>query len=156
MADIHFVRETMVEEQEPPAATTGVVGWIRENLFSSPLNAVLSVLSLTFIFYVLSSLLPWVISPTWSASSLGECREILAGHEGACWGVINERWLQLLFGFYPKELYWRVVLDFALLIVAVAPVLFTGLPRKMLIFSAILLSEVRIPSRRCRSQPSNT
>ncbi|NDR56951.1 amino acid ABC transporter permease [Aliiruegeria sabulilitoris] len=137
MVDIHFVRKSMIEEQEPPAATTGVAGWIRENLFSSPLNAVLSILSIGFIVYVLSALLPWAISPTWAATSLGECREILAGHEGACWGVIRERWLQLLFGFYPKELYWRVVLDFALLIVAVAPVLFTGLPRKMLYFSAI-------------------
>ncbi|SDL09155.1 amino acid ABC transporter permease [Aliiruegeria lutimaris] len=137
MVDIHFVRKSMIEEQEPPVATTGVAGWIRENLFSSPLNAVLSILSLAFIFYVLSALLPWIISPTWAATSLGECREILAGHEGACWGVIRERWLQLLFGFYPRELYWRVVLDFALLIVAVAPVLFTGLPRKMLVFSAI-------------------
>ncbi|MDV7142258.1 amino acid ABC transporter permease [Tropicimonas sp. TH_r6] len=138
MADIHFVRKAMIEEQEPPAATTGVAGWIRENLFSSPLNAVLSILSLGFVVYVLSALLPWVMSPTWSAASLNECRELIGGGHGkACWGVIRERWLQLMFGFYPKELYWRVVLDFALLLVAVAPVLFNTLPRKMLIFSAI-------------------
>ncbi len=138
MADLHFVRKAMIEEQEPPAATAGVAGWVRENLFSSPLNAILSILSLGFVFYVLSALLPWVFSPTWSATSLGECRELTGGGHGkACWGVIRERWLQLMFGFYPKELYWRVVLDFALLIVAVAPVLFTKLPRKMLYFSAV-------------------
>ncbi|PRY22984.1 L-glutamine ABC transporter membrane protein /L-glutamate ABC transporter membrane protein /L-aspartate ABC transporter membrane protein /L-asparagine ABC transporter membrane protein [Aliiruegeria haliotis] len=137
MTDIKFVRDAMVEEQEPPAATAGFVGWIRGNLFSSTLNAILTILSGGFILFVISALLPWIISPTWNAGSLRECHEILAGHEGACWGVIRERWLQLLFGFYPSELYWRVVLDFVLLIVAVAPVLFTGLPRKMLAFSAI-------------------
>ncbi|RYH08965.1 amino acid ABC transporter permease [Tropicimonas sp. IMCC6043] len=137
MANVHYVRGAMIEQLEPPAASSGAAGWVRQNLFSSPLNAILSVLSLALVYSVIAALIPWLISPTWQASSLSECREILEGASGACWGVIRERWLQLLFGFYPSELYWRVVLDFLLLIVAVAPVLFTGLPRKMLIFSAL-------------------
>ena len=39
-------------------------------------------------------------------------------------GVINERWLQLLFGFYPPENYWRPILALILLLVALAPILF--------------------------------
>ena len=66
-------------------------------------------------------------------------REIAAanGVEGAfaCWAVINERFNQFLFGFYPNELLWRPVLAFVLMFVAMAPVLFRSLPRQMLWFS---------------------
>jgi general L-amino acid transport system permease protein len=127
----------MLDEQEPPAATTGIIGWLHQNLFSGIYNSILTLVSIGVIYWLLAQILPWIVSPTWFATSLNECREILAGHEGACWGVIRERWLQLLFGFYPSELYWRPVLTFLLMLVAVAPVLFTGLPRKMLLFSAI-------------------
>ncbi len=59
-------------------------------------------------------------------------------HGHACWGVIKERWLQLLFGFYPPELYWRPVLALALLLVALSPVLFSDrVSSKVLRFTAI-------------------
>ncbi len=56
---------------------------------------------------------------------------------GACWAVITERWPQYLFGFYPSANYWRPILAFALLFVALAPVLYPGVPRKVLWFTAI-------------------
>ena len=59
------------------------------------------------------------------------------GGGGACWGVIRERWLQLLFGFYPSELYWRPILAFILLGLALAPVLFDKASRKLLYLTAI-------------------
>ena len=149
MSDIHsetvaYVRDTMLPEREPPASTTGAVGWMRENLFSGAFNSVLTVVSALFVFYVLTTALGWMISPTWNAASLNECRALLAeqgreGHfSGACWGVIRDRWVQLFFGFYPADLYWRPVLAFLLLGVALAPVLFSDkLPSQMLWFSAI-------------------
>lgn len=51
--------------------------------------------------------------------------------------MIRERWQQLMFGFYPKELYWRVILAFVLLLAAVAPVLFDKAPRKLLWLTAL-------------------
>ena len=123
----------------------GAVGWVRENLFSNWFNSILTVLALALILYVLSAILPWVLSPTWDATSLSECRDILAagigdeaGHGGACWGVIRERWTQLMFGFYPTELYWRPILAFVLLVVALAPILFSDkVPARLLYFSAV-------------------
>ena len=56
---------------------------------------------------------------------------------GACWGVIRDRWVQLMFGFYPPDLYWRPILCFIGLFVAIAPILFDKLPRKMMMFSAV-------------------
>jgi general L-amino acid transport system permease protein len=51
---------------------------------------------------------------------------------------LTERWHQLIFGFkYPQEAYWRPTLAFVLLIVAVAPVMFANLPRRMLILTGL-------------------
>ena len=143
MRTVSYVRTEMLPEREPPASTTGIVGWMRENLFSSWFNGALTIVALGFVALVLSSLLPWVFSPTWNSKSLNECREILAelgreGHyAGACWGVIHDRWIQLIFGFYPSELYWRPILAFLLLGVALAPVLFSDrVSPKLLWFSA--------------------
>lgn len=139
---VAFVRETMLPEQAPPGTSVGAIGWAKENLFSGWFNSILTIVSLYLIYKVLAGIVPWFVSPTWDATSLSNCRDILAGlgreghMGGACWGVINERWTQLLFGFYPEELRWRPVLDLVLLGFAVAPVLFTGAPRKLLYLTA--------------------
>lgn len=140
---VAFVRDTMLPQKTPPSTTVGIIGWGRENLFSGWWNSTMTIVSIYLIYSVLASTLPWIISPTWNATSLTECRQILAGvgregHlSGACWGVIRDRWPQLLFGFYPDELRWRPILDLIFLAIAVAPVLFQGLPRKMLYFTAV-------------------
>ncbi|WP_420568413.1 amino acid ABC transporter permease [Thalassovita sp.] len=142
MSDISFVRTEMLAEKEPPATSVGVIGWMRENLFSGWLNSVITVISGLFVLYVVFFILGWAWSPTWNATSLGECREILAGlgHEGhgACWGVIRDRWVQLIFGFYPADLYWRPILAFVLLAVALAPVLYADkVPAQLIYFTAV-------------------
>ncbi|MGI3168890.1 amino acid ABC transporter permease [Pseudooceanicola sp. C21-150M6] len=138
---VAYVRDTMLPQQEPPATTIGAVGWARVNLFSGWFNTVVTIVSLAFVAFLAYEILPWFISPTWKAESLTQCREILAGlgdDRGACWGVIRERWQQLLFGFYPSEEYWRPVLALVLLFVAVAPILFAQfVPAKLLGFSAV-------------------
>ena len=144
MENASFVRKKMVAEQTPPVATVGAAGWLKENLFSSWLNAALTLLSLMFIVHVLSGMVPWVLQSVWNAESLSECRDIIREswpesptHHHACWAVINERWLQLTFGFYPPEFYWRPILAFALLLAALAPVMFaSAVPSSMLILTA--------------------
>ncbi|WP_116133394.1 amino acid ABC transporter permease [Tropicimonas sp. IMCC34043] len=137
MHKTQFVRTQMLEPEEPPVSSRGMVGWLHANLFSNAFNAVLSLLSLAAIYWILSQVLPWMFSPTWYGTSLENCREINGPAGGACWGVIRERWLQLLFGFYPSELYWRPIATFLLLAVALAPVLFTSVPRKLMYFTAV-------------------
>ncbi|MBL4766960.1 MAG: amino acid ABC transporter permease [Rhodobacteraceae bacterium] len=145
MSDVAFSRTKMLAEQEPPASTVGVVGWVHARLFSGWFNTVLTVLVIGALFYVLYELMPWVLSPTWDSTSLSECREILValgqekGHtSGACWGVIRERWVQLMFGFYPSDLYWRPIAAFVLMAVALGPILFAeAVPKKLIWFTAI-------------------
>ena len=144
MTDLSYVRTEMLPEQAPPATSVGLLGWLRANLFSSASNTVLTIVALAFVYMVLALIVPWALSPTWNATSLAECREILhemgrEGHfAGACWGVVRDRWIQLLFGFYPSELYWRPILAFILLFVALAPVLFAEyVPKKLIWFSGL-------------------
>ena len=148
MSDTHqqktatFVRTEMLPESPAPLGDTGLVKWLRENLFPGPLNSVLTVLAGLFIAFVLYNILSWAFQSSWTANSLSECRDAIAaaygeGTHGACWAVIRERFLQLIYGFYPSDSYWRINLSFILMLVALAPVLFSSIPRKMLWFSAV-------------------
>ena len=105
-SSVAFVRRDILPPAPPPPGQAGVLLWIRENLFSSVTNTLLTIFSIYLIWSVLASIMPWTFNGIWSAGSLTECRGIrdTRGLESAaCWAVINERWLQLLFGFYPTD-----------------------------------------------------
>jgi general L-amino acid transport system permease protein len=137
-----FVRTQMLDPKDPPITEKGAVKWVRENLFSGWLNTILTLLSLYVIYWVLAHILPWSLGGIWIAESLTECREIRdasgIGYDVACWAVITDRWHQLLFGFYPSELYWRPILTLILFGAAIAPILFDKAPRQLLIVTAIM------------------
>ena len=136
MSNQSYVRTEMLSEQPAPLGETGVIKWMRENLFSSYGNGLLSLLALAFVIFVGYELLPWMIQPSWNAESLRQCIDD-PNIDGACWGVIRDRFNQLMFGFYPQDDQWRPMLAFALMLVAVAPVLFDKLPRQMMWFSIL-------------------
>ena len=137
-----YSRGEMLPPEAPPASEVGVVGWLRANLFSTWANTVLTLLALAAIWWLFSHIYPWFRHAVWNAASFNECRQIVAerwgeGAGGACLAVIRERWKQFLFGFYPADLHWRPTLAFILMFVAMAPILFASVPRKLLWFSAI-------------------
>jgi len=136
-----FVRDEMLKQQEPPTSERGAVKWARENLFSSPLNAILTILGVSAVILIVNAGLPWLLNGVWNANSVIECRDIVTasageGASGACWAMVRERWNQYLYGFYPQELYWRPTLAFGLLFVALAPALYYGIQRANTIMAA--------------------
>lgn len=143
MAPINFVRNEMLAPSAPPVREAGAVKWLRENLFSSPFNTILTLVGLYVIYSIIVAALPWWLNSVWNAGSLAECRAIVAaqageGVTGACWAMIRERWHQFIFGFYPPELYWRPVLAFGLLVAALGPVLFAGQKRNLTMILAVV------------------
>jgi general L-amino acid transport system permease protein len=130
MSDATFIRSQMLPPQAPPVTERGAVKWVRENLFSSPLNAILTLGGIWALWSLVQMAFPWLWHGVWNANSLTECREIIAAHfgpdaTGACWAMIHQRWYQWIYGFYPAELWWRPILTFGLMFVAMAPVLYS-------------------------------
>jgi len=136
-ANLAFVRTEEIPPSPPPVSEVGIVNWLKNNLFYSPLASIGTLLTIAFIYWLSSIILPWIFNGVWDANSIRDCREVLDGAIGGCFAVIAERWPQLIFGNYPAEEYWRAVLAFIGLFVALAPVLFFKLPRKMLWFTGL-------------------
>lgn len=144
MAETHtpFVRTEMLPPVPPPAQAGGVLAWLRANLFSSWLNAALTLIALWLIWTLVAGIVPWAVRGVWDARSLSGCREVRDALYGpdvsaACWAVIADRWQQLLFGFYPRALYWRPILAFVIFGLAVLPVLVPAISRRLMWFGAV-------------------
>ncbi|ORE95371.1 glutamate/glutamine/aspartate/asparagine ABC transporter inner membrane protein BztC [Stappia sp. 22II-S9-Z10] len=150
MSDTHaetvaYVAKTQYDPQPPPVASSGVLGWLTQNLFSSISNTIVTVLAIALIIYMLPGMIEWaVLHSVWNAESIRECREIITnafgeGATGACWAVIHERFGQFMYGYYPPSLRWRPDLAAVLLIVAMVPVLFRTM-RALAVAMGVLLA----------------
>ena len=119
----------------PPLGSTGALGWLRANLFSSIGNTVLTLIfGALLVEFVIAAIDWFVLSAVVDAGSRIECRQ---QGSGACWAVIAIRVEQFTYGFYPAAERWRPNLAFILMFLALAPLLFDGTPyrRKLMMFS---------------------
>lgn len=135
-----YVRTEMLDQKPPPPSSVGIQAWLKENLFSSVGNSILTILAALLVFTILSNAIPWIFLGIWNADSLAHCRELFAERYGdsteyACWGVIRDRWDQLIFGYsfgnLHEGLYWRPLLGVALIVISLLPILYPELPRKL-------------------------
>ncbi len=110
----------------PPATSVGVIGWARNNLFSSWFNSLLTLVALYLLYITLPPLIKWAVI---DADFAGSTRDACTG-EGACWVFIKVRFFQFMFGFYPPGEYWRVVSAFLLIGALVAYLLVDRTPKK--------------------------
>ena len=102
-------------DRMPPVAKAGVVGWLRQNLFSSWISSLFTVVALWFLFKTVPPALEWLF---FKASWVGTTRDACSA-DGACWVFISVRFEQFIFGFYPAEQYWRVILAFVMFVALV-------------------------------------
>lgn len=129
-----FVRTRYLEQSAPPKATSGTLGWVRENLFASPLNAVLTITSLCFLYLVVPPFVQWAfVDAVWFGNSNKDC----AGYEGACWAVVTARFGQFVYGFYPESERWRPNLVLILFVINLLPILWDRVPGRT--FAAVFL-----------------
>jgi general L-amino acid transport system permease protein len=102
------------EARVAPSGTKGPIHWIKEKLFSSITNTILTLLGFYLVYITIPSLLDWMIfDATWS----GTQAEITK--DGARWIFIIEKFDQFMYGFYPQDLQWRPNLVFILFFVII-------------------------------------
>ena len=116
----------------PPVRTTGVLGWLRKNLLSSPLNIALTLASLWLLWSIVPPALHWVLTEAvWSADTRKECWALMsAPRDGACWAFILGSFKLLVYGWFPEPERWRVNLTFILFAVTIFGALRENIPGK--------------------------
>ncbi len=81
---------------------------LKADYFSTPPNAILSLVCLALMAWVGWQLLDWaILNAKWSAADGAKgCKQVT----GACWAVIDARARLIFFGLYPQEEHWRSAL----------------------------------------------
>ncbi len=124
MAPVNNTVEHYKKARLPPVASAGLIGWLRQNLFSSVSNTILTLVSVYLLSLAIPAILDWAfLSSQVSGNTRFDCKV-----EGACWAWLDQRFGQFLFGFYPEGERWRVILAFILLFPALIPWLTQGVP----------------------------
>ncbi len=100
------------EYLKPPVTNVGVLGWLRQNLFSSWLNSLLTIVTIGILLWLIPPLVKWALIDSLWNSTAEACRDI----DGACWSVIPNNIKFIFLGFYPEGQEWRPLLMMVLLI----------------------------------------
>jgi len=130
MSDIAFVRSDMAPSKPAPGSTTGVAAWLKQNLFASFGDTVLTILAILFVAWIVPPLYGFVIgNAVPPGGTVEQCR---VENVGACWAYIGSEIEFFIYGFYPMSEYWRPNIVFALLVLLGAPMLIPSVPYKVI------------------------
>jgi general L-amino acid transport system permease protein len=131
-ADAAFVRAEPMVPMPPPVPVSGAMAWLRENLFSSVLNVVLTVLCVLLLIWVVPPLVKFLlIDAVWTGTGRDACLATPAQPQvGACWAFVAERLNFFIYGFYPIAERWRVDVFFVLLAVGIGWMAWLDAPRR--------------------------
>ncbi|MCB1477566.1 MAG: amino acid ABC transporter permease [Rhodobiaceae bacterium] len=122
-----WVRDEMHDVLPAPASEVGLVGWVRQNLFSSIPNTILTLIGVYLIYLLVPPLINFaIVHAVWN----GEDREACLGTHGACWAYVKAYFSQFIYGRYPEPERWRVDVVFFILAAGLAPLLIPSAPFK--------------------------
>jgi general L-amino acid transport system permease protein len=127
-----YVRRAIAEPEPPPVAMVGAVGWARQRLFNSVLNAVLTIVGAVVVAALLWTAMQFLlIDAVWTGADRTACLPETVGRPvGACWPFITAKLNQFMYGFYPASEQWRVNLTYGLGVLLLVPLLIPAVPYK--------------------------
>ena len=136
--DMSYVRMEMVNAQEAPSSQIGAANWLKQNLFSSPRDTVLTLLALFLLVWFVPPLLQWLfVDAQWTGTDRTFCATVVQnggihpeGWSGACWAFVVAKFPQFLFGRYPIDERWRVILVAIMFVGLLVPLLMPKVPHK--------------------------
>jgi len=98
-----------------PGSPHAPLAWLRANLYSGWLNALVTVAIGYALWKGLSAFIDWAfLNAIWSAPDSKACRA--AAGTGACWAFVAEKHRFILFGTYPYDEQWRPAVACVLLV----------------------------------------
>jgi len=132
VAEIAFVRGASIAPRPPPAAMTGVLGWVRANLLSTPFNIGLTIAIVLLLGWAIPELVKFLlIDAVWTGTDRNACLEYVQHREiGACWPFVWERLPYFIYGSYPISERWRVDVFFGMLTIGIVWLLWLNAPRR--------------------------
>ncbi|WP_428525263.1 amino acid ABC transporter permease [Roseibium sp.] len=114
-----------------PVSTTGVIGWMRQNLFSSIGNTILTVIGVLLAYSMLAPFIQFAfIDAVWTGDNREACLPQDGGHSGACWAYVEAYFPQFIYGRYPVEERYRVDIVYALFALLLVPLAIPSAPFK--------------------------
>ncbi|MDJ1157031.1 amino acid ABC transporter permease [Chelatococcus sp. SYSU_G07232] len=130
---VAYVRAAPVDTQPPPTLARGWIAWVREHLFSSPANALLTLIALYVVYSVVPPLAKFFIfDAVWDGQDRTACLADGGQEVGACWAYVKAKIFYFVYGSYPFDLRWRVNIVFLLGAVGIAWMLWLDAPRRNL------------------------
>ena len=137
--DMSWVRTEMALAETAPLSEAGIVAWVRKNLFATPVDSLLTVLALLFVAWALPQILGWAIfNAQWTGADRTACLtadqggSLPVGWSGACWAFVWAKFPQFMFGRYPVDERWRVILTAIIFVALLTPLLIPRAPYKRL------------------------
>ncbi|HUG60882.1 MAG TPA: amino acid ABC transporter permease [Methylomirabilota bacterium] len=104
-----FVRTSFVDPSPPPGLGIGAVAWMRENLFSTPANAGITIITALLLYWAVPPMIQWLfIDAVWTGENREACLATAERPVGACWAFVNAKFAQFMYGRYPLDERWRV------------------------------------------------
>lgn len=124
----YFVSSHEPEAKPPPALETGAIKWVRENLFNSITNGILTILGILVIVYTMIGLTTWVV-------------------RDANWIAISANMRNYMLGRFEREYEWRATLTLFFSVFAMGAavsVWIRQISRTMLISILIIILGVQV------------
>ena len=133
-----FVSKTIIPSAKPPKRQNTVWSWLKDNLFSTPTNTVISIVLGCLLIDLLIPLVNWMlINAVWDGADRTACATQQQGGtmpndwNGACWAFVKANFWQFIYGRYPDAEKWRVNLLAAIVLIINIPLLMPSVRHKL-------------------------
>ncbi|TYC50404.1 amino acid ABC transporter permease [Rhodobacterales bacterium] len=131
-SEVFHIRTEEAPSLAAPASTSGAIGWMRQNLFSSVGNTILTIIGILIAYSLFAPLIQFaLIDAVWTGENRDACLPQEAGeHVGACWAYVKAYLPQFIYGRYPTEEIWRVNIVYFLFAALLIPLAIPKVPFK--------------------------
>jgi general L-amino acid transport system permease protein len=132
-----FVRKEMMRAMPAPASETGIIGWMRKNLFDGWANSLLTIFALWLLYQIVPGILNFnFFDAVWSGTDRTACLNVdqggalPEGWKAACWPYVGAYLKLFIYGRYPDAELWRANLTLFLFFAGLVPLLIPTAPFK--------------------------